>query len=313
MSIFSKICPQCAGDNPVDVSRCQCGFVFDASATTGSYRALEMAEQEALVYAEYLQARMNQEKETAEIAISDQVRFPDDSAKSATAKTANEDYLAAKAEYDEQMKLVLELRRETKRAHVIEQKERENVWEKAKQRAKQKTIKTEQKALAAKQKTKKDAAIKQKKQQQAKMAAKKKAEAKHLARHKAEIATKAAAKKLAIRQAGQKTPSPKMRKKMAKDAESAATRVRRTQASTQKEMAAATLDNPDTRIQAETKPAKNPNEKDCPNCTAIVPVSAKKCKCGYGFPQGTEQMDGVGLSEEESANLLNMFQPGSGA
>ena len=332
MSIFSKICPRCAGDNPVDVTHCQCGFIFEASATTGSYRALEMAEQEAQVYAEYLQARMGQAKEAAEITIHDQARSPKDANKATAAKSANEEYHAAKAEYDEQMKLVLELHKEAAKTQALEHKEQESAWEKAKERTRQKAIKVE-----------KEAAARKKKQEQARLAAAKKAENTRQQKLKADAAAKAAADKLATRQSGRTSPPPRMKEKMASEAESAAERVRQAQSSIEKEMAAATsaLDtsaraavtpaghpctpkqkNPSknsstpsakiTPMLANTKTAANPNKKECPNCTAVVPVAAKQCKCGYGFPQGADLMDGIGLSDEERANLLNMLQPGSG-
>ncbi len=332
MSIFSKICPRCAGDNPVDVTHCECGFVFETSATTGSYRALEMAEQEAQVYAEYLQARLGQAKETAEVAINDQARSPKDANKVAAAKSANEEHLIAKAEYDEQMKLVVELRKEAEKTQTLEHKEQESVWDKAKER-------TRQKALKVKEET----AIK-KKQEQAKLVAAKKAEKKRQQKLKAEAAAKAAADKLAARESSRTSPPPKMKKKMASAAEAAVDRVRQAHSSIEKEIAAATsalipstwtaatpADHPRTPeqinpskvnsatsddknapIAANTKTSANPNENECPNCTAVVPVAAKKCKCGYEFPQGAELMDSIGLSDEERANLLNMFQPGNG-
>jgi ribosomal protein L40E len=335
MSIFSKICPRCAGDNPVDVTHCQCGFVFEASATTGSYRALEMAEQEAQVYAEYLQARMSQAKETAEVAISDQARFPSDAAKITAAKATNEEYLEIKAEYDEQMKLVLALHKEAEKARAAEQKEQESNWGKARERAKQKAILAEKAALAAKVKAEKEAAVR-KNNEQARLAAAKKTEQERQAKLKAEAVAKARVAKQAREQAGQQKPSPKMREKMADEAESAAERVRRAQSSIHKDLAAATsalnTDTPANRNngagknhsrvtasgnvtppQTKTTAAKNPNEKDCPNCTAIVPVTANECKCGYSFPQGAEQMDSIGLSDEDRANLLSVFQPGNGA
>ncbi|MFV1997762.1 MAG: hypothetical protein ACC641_07095 [Acidiferrobacterales bacterium] len=342
MSIFSKICPRCAGDNPVDVTHCQCGFVFEASATTGSYRALEMAEQEAQVYAEYLQARMKQAKATAEVAITDQAHSPGDANKIAAAKSANQEYHETRAEYDEQMKLVLELRKEAKKTRAQEQaqKKQESVWEKAKKRTKKRAMQAEKNSLIAKQKAEKESAAKKKKQERIKLAAAKKAQQKKL---QAEAAASAAAEKMAARQSGRKSPSPKIREKMASEAEAAAKRVRQAQSSIKKEMTAApsALNNetagatksagkksasqPSARrpgakaknrvtpIEANAKTTTNPNEKDCPNCTAMLPLSAKKCKCGYGFPQGADLMDEVGLSEEESANLLNMLHPGNGA
>lgn len=332
MSIFSKICPRCAGDNKVDVTHCQCGFVFEASATTGSYRALEMAEQEAQVYAEYLQARVQQSKSSAEVAIADQARFPDDDAKTATAKSANAEYIEAKVEYDEQMKLVLEIRAETAKSQAVEHKKQASAWEEAKTRAKEKAIQAEKDAIVAALEEKKEIARKLKIQKQAKIALAKQEEIIKQKKLKAKAARAAIAK-----MAGQKTPPPKMQAKMANQAEAAAARVRQAQSSIKKEMEAAaaalsTITSPESVTNRPTAPEankeitngspvkvapvlakkiikSNPDEKECPNCTAAVRVKTKECKCGYVFPEGNEQMDGIGLSEEDSAKLLNLFQP----
>ncbi|MEE8388946.1 MAG: zinc ribbon domain-containing protein [Acidiferrobacterales bacterium] len=330
MSIFSKICPRCAGDNPVEVTHCQCGYVFEASATTGSYRALEIAEQEAQVYAEYLQARMSQAKESAEVAINDQAHSPKDANKAAVAKSANDEYHVAKVEYHEQMKLVLELRKEAKKTQVLEHKEQKSAWEKAKERTRHKSIKVKEEAAANKNK-----------QEQKRLTATKKAEKTRQQKLQAEAAAKASADKLALRASNRTSPPPKMKKKMAREAEAAATRVRQAQSSIEKEIAAATsalntsvgiathadhasaprqkssskndsaISDNIALILTNTKTATHTNEKECPNCTAIVSVAAKKCKCGYGFPQSAELMDSIGLSDEERVNLLNMLQPGN--
>lgn len=323
MSIFSKICPRCAGDNQVEVTHCQCGFVFEASATTGSYHALEMAEQEARVYAEYLQARVRQAKETAEVAINDQARSLGDDAKMAMAKTANDDFLQAKSEYDEQMKLVLQLQKESAKAQALEKKEQETAWEKAKKRTKGKAILAEKAALAAKQEELEEAARELKIQERAQQVAAEKAEKLRLKKLKTKAAKAAIAK-----MAGQKSPPPKMQEKMALDAEAAAIRVRQANSSIHKELQAASSalktntlatdpagqPTPSPEISpavAKKKITVNADEKDCPNCTAVVRTNTKECKCGYTFPQGTELMDSIGLSEEDSANLLSMFQSGN--
>ena len=125
---------------------------------------------------------------------------------------------------------------------------------------------------------------------------------------------------------------------MANEAEAAAKRARQVQSSVKKERAAtpsapgasnsagkksapqprnqktgARAQPKITPIDANTKSLANSTEKDCPNCTAIVAITTTKCKCGYGFPQGADLMDEIGLSDEESANLLSMLQPGNGA
>jgi hypothetical protein len=41
-------------------------------------------------------------------------------------------------------------------------------------------------------------------------------------------------------------------------------------------------------------------------------MNTQECKCGFGFAQGAEKMEGIGLSEADRA-LLQMFRPASGS
>lgn len=315
MSIFSKICPRCAGNNQIEVTHCQCGFVFEASATTGSYRALEMAEQEAQVYAEYLEARTKQAKEAAEVAINDQAQSPGDDAKTLAVESANQELQQAQSEYKEQMILVGQLQEESAKAQALEKKEQEAAWEKAKKRAKEKAIIAEKAAVAAKEKELEEAAIELQIQERAQQLVAEKEEKLRQQKLKAQAARAAIAK-----MAGQTSPPPKMQEKMAHEAEAAANRVRQAASSIHKELQAATsalnararTTAPAVPPKVNTAPAKiilsKTNKKECPNCTAVVRASTKECKCGYAFPQATELMDSLRLSEDDSASLLNMFQ-----
>jgi hypothetical protein len=308
VSIFSKICPRCAGENPVSGSRCQCGFVFDGSATTGSIEALDIALQETEVYAEYLQVRMLQAKEIAEVAIAEQARSPDDAAKSSAAAEANTEFKAAKKEYDEQMALVAQLRRESLVSRDAEtHKAQAAAWAKAAQLASAKKL--EQKNVAV--------APKKTPASSAKPAATKVT--------KTAGSTPAPTRPVAaIKPAtNQSAPSPAMRQKMADAANCAAQRSRAQQAAQKpvavqpKNTASAPMaakkapPRPAVTTQPKTLPRLNANEKECPNCTAVVPAKTQECKCGFGFAQGAEKMDGVGLSEEDRA-LLQQFQPANG-
>ncbi|MFQ5936795.1 MAG: zinc ribbon domain-containing protein [Acidiferrobacterales bacterium] len=46
-------------------------------------------------------------------------------------------------------------------------------------------------------------------------------------------------------------------------------------------------------------PAKPANKKDCPNCTAILPMETKRCRCGYEFPTADESMPSLSLSDSD--------------
>jgi hypothetical protein len=315
VSIFNKICPRCAGENAVSDSRCQCGFVFDSAATTGSFQATEIALQEAEVYAEYLQVRMLQAKESAEVAIADQARSPEDGTKSSVAAEANAEFQAAKSEYDEQMKVVVQLRGESRATQDAEtHRAQQAAWAKAAERAKTEKAKKAAEAEKAKKAAEAEKAKKAAEAEKAKKAAeaekaKKAAEAEKA--KKAAIAKKSASTKSAKPVAaktipaqtssanvGQSTPTPAMKQKMASAADVAASR-------THQQKSAVIVAAKPVRTNKPVAPVKPviPTEKECPNCTASVALSVKECKCGYSFAQGAEKMDGIGLSEEDRALL----------
>lgn len=298
MGIFSKICPRCAGENAVSDSRCQCGFVFDASAKTGSYQASEIALQEAEVYAEYLQVRMRQARDVAEVAIADQARSPGDAVKSSTAIEADAEYKAAKAEYDQQMKFVVQLRIESRAMLHAETR-------KTLQAARSMAVEKAKKAKSAPEPkpTKPVSATTRVKEPVNSTPAKTQP-------------TRAPNANI-----GHSTPPPSMRQKLAHAGENAANRARQQRSvakvassTTRPGKTASATVKPDTvTTRSATKtvaPAKavKPTEKECPHCTALVARSVRECKCGFSFAQGAEKMEGIGLSDEDRT-LLGLFTP----
>jgi hypothetical protein len=51
------------------------------------------------------------------------------------------------------------------------------------------------------------------------------------------------------------------------------------------------------------EPVTPANQKDCPNCTALLPMDAKRCRCGFRFPEIEETMPGLSLSDSDFAAL----------
>lgn len=51
------------------------------------------------------------------------------------------------------------------------------------------------------------------------------------------------------------------------------------------------------------EPVPPANQKDCPNCTAWLPMDAKRCRCGFRFPEVEETMPGLSLSDSDFAAL----------
>lgn len=59
---------------------------------------------------------------------------------------------------------------------------------------------------------------------------------------------------------------------------------------------------------AETKPAavtpSTPaDKKDCPNCTALLPLAEMRCRCGYTFPTVDQTMPALSLSDSDLAAM----------
>lgn len=51
------------------------------------------------------------------------------------------------------------------------------------------------------------------------------------------------------------------------------------------------------------EPVAPANQKDCPNCTALLPMETKRCRCGFRFPEIEETMPGLSLSDSDVAAL----------
>ncbi len=69
----------------------------------------------------------------------------------------------------------------------------------------------------------------------------------------------------------------------------------------------ATAQAPQTRAVG-TKPAAvassvPADQKDCPNCTALLPLTQMRCRCGYTFPTVEETMPALSLSDSDLAAM----------
>jgi ribosomal protein L40E len=59
---------------------------------------------------------------------------------------------------------------------------------------------------------------------------------------------------------------------------------------------------------APPRPASNPNVKECPHCTASLPVQAMNCRCGFSFG-GVTDLPALSLSSSELASILGALGP----
>ena len=69
---------------------------------------------------------------------------------------------------------------------------------------------------------------------------------------------------------------------------------------------AAPVNMPDSAGPTVATPPEIPQQadvKDCPNCTALLPIDAERCRCGFAFVRVDERMPSLSLSDSDVAAL----------
>lgn len=98
MSIFHKDCPQCAAPNAVHTNRCPCGYFFDPQAYQDKDTAAQLALHERRLYHDYLAARVVQAEALLEVARTDAQADPENLYKAAQALAAEQSLNTVRAE-----------------------------------------------------------------------------------------------------------------------------------------------------------------------------------------------------------------------
>jgi len=98
VSIFQRVCPQCATTNSVSSLHCGCGYNFDGSPTTSH----DQAAQDEQLYLDYLAARVAQAAEALDFARAAAHREPESHALAAEVIAAEQSLRTARAEHAEQ-------------------------------------------------------------------------------------------------------------------------------------------------------------------------------------------------------------------
>lgn len=89
LSIFQKLCPSCASCLPVGVARCDCGHLFEADGSGGA-SADDISLRDEELYENYLVARATQAQEAARVAQDALTEDPDNPEKMSAAELARE-------------------------------------------------------------------------------------------------------------------------------------------------------------------------------------------------------------------------------
>lgn len=294
LSIFTKTCPRCAADNAADSMRCSCGYVFDGSAKTDSLEAIEVALQEAELYAEYLKARLHQTREAAEVAASDLKRNPEDATRQRRAEESRAEYKITKTEYKLQLDQIATLKAE---AEIRQKQEaaatQKNAWEAARKKAAARAAKAKLAAPAPRKPEKKPASSNSQDSVRPPLALREK-----LARKAQNVfrREKPVAKPVA--------PVPAARPKPAAAAPRPVPKARPAAKPVQ-----SAKPSPRFREKQAAKVSKpRPTTMECPHCTTVVPMGTETCRCGYSFSANRESMPGIGLTSEEQARILDLFR-----
>jgi hypothetical protein len=107
MSIFLKDCPQCTTANPSEAVFCSCGYCFDPQRIRGNKDSFRYAAHEEKLYLDYLGARVKQAETDLAAAQSQLTRDPENTEKSAQVLLARQALNSARADHGVQ---VLKLR-----------------------------------------------------------------------------------------------------------------------------------------------------------------------------------------------------------
>lgn len=111
LSIFQKACPSCAASVAIDATRCACGHEFDTAGGTGALSAEETALRDEELYENYLAARAGQAAEAARAAADALAEEPGNSDRAAAVELAQEVAKSLEADLNEQRTKIAALRK----------------------------------------------------------------------------------------------------------------------------------------------------------------------------------------------------------
>lgn len=281
-SIFQKPCPACALSVSVGTERCQCGHIFESSAKGLSPQEAALRDEE--LYESYLGARAQQAKQVATDATRALMEQPDDADRMSAAQLASEVANAIAADHASQCAKISALRRALPAPPVVIQ-----------------VVAPEIAPLAARI----EVSIVEVRPAQPALVSPASLTP-PVVSHTKTTAQKAAGVLVALK-------SAKAREAAAR----AALVVEQPAAIAKPEAAAdATVSHvpPSTFLQDQATRAekimvarKAADAKDCPNCTASVPLNTTRCHCGFAFVSSSSDLPSLTLCTGDFTALRDSF------
>ncbi len=314
MSVFNKVCPECAAVTGAEATSCACGYSFEDNERSYSRISDEMIADEEALYEEYLAARAKQAVGAVKSAKYQVSPYPSVSNNTDAVTRAKIEAKIAMADLDAQrVRTVVANKIAAKDRHKriktekaknrlakIARKRKENANTKAEKARIAKTaaekarkaILAAEAAKAKKAKTAAEAEIARKKAKTAEKAKKAKAAA-----EKAKKQTIAAFKSARARNTKQTILARKAKKQSSQKATAKPVRKTSTHTPNSAKATATFRSTQAARIE------KLSRYKECPNCTANVVKDVGRCNCGFIFPKGASNLPALTLNADEIREL----------
>lgn len=350
MRIFDKDCPLCGKHLPRSATYCECGFSFNPEEMDDTTQTLVMAAQEEELFENYLAARVAQTEEALTVGLAILAKNPGDGEKEREVARLSEEAKQAQSELATQNQKAVHARQaartarntlhKLKTAYTLEQQTRTTQEQQQIDQAKRRKLHQQKvaqaKALAANadkdiQAAKAARAAHSTRAQQAQN------KTVHPAPAMAASKTRSPAPATTPKQAApavSQQPTTAFRAKQAANAESAMCALRAAKAAMQlaqaknestqqattafraKQAAKAAAAQHKTQQQAQQaqprKKQRPTNRIECPHCTALLPLTAQKCGCGYVLQKGAGNKESALVLNAEDRAAMKKFSRGNG-
>lgn len=283
-SIFQKPCPACALSVSVGTERCQCGHIFESSAKGLSPQEAALRDEE--LYESYLGARAQQAKQVATDATRALMEQPDDADRMSAAQLASEVANAIAADHAAQCTKISALRRALPAPPVVIQ-----------------VVAPEIAPLAAPV----EVSIVEVRPAQPALVSPASLTP-PVVSHTKTTAQKAAGVLASLKSAKAREAAARTRAALVVEQPAAIAKPRAVAEATPSHVPPGTFrQDQATRAEKIMVARKAADAKDCPNCTASVPLNTTRCHCGFAFVSSSSDLPSLTLCTGDFTALRDSF------
>ena len=284
LSIFQKPCPACALSVSVGAERCQCGHAFESSIKNQTPQEAALRDEE--LYEAYLGARAQQAKQVATDATRALMEEPDDAERMSAAQLASEVASAIAADHAAQCAKIAALRRALPAPPVVIQ-----------------VVAPEIAPLAARV----EVSIVEVRPAQPALVSPARLTP-PVVSHTKTTAQKAAGVLVALKNAKAREAAARARAAMVVEQPVAIAKPETAVDSTPSNVPPSTFrQDQATRAEKIMVARTATDTKDCPNCTASVPLNTTRCHCGFAFVANNSDLPSLTLCTGDFTALRDSF------